>query len=102
MVTDHGTRLAFVAGKWSSKNRTNWTGGTATDHARACKCHGTLVVPEWPSAIFWPMLSKSKGVFAEFVVGSMHLSLSKGRRGATLFKGDMPNTNVLALRIEFK
>ena len=46
-------------------------------------------------------------MFAEFVVGSMYLSLSKelivkGRRGAVLFKGDMPNTNVLALRIEFK
>ena len=23
-------------------------------HAQACKCNGTLVVPEWPSASCWP------------------------------------------------
>ena len=30
MANDHGTRLAFLAEKWSGENRTNQTGGAAT------------------------------------------------------------------------
>ena len=64
------------------------------------------MVLAWPSAIFWTMLCKSKGVFAEFVVGSMYLPLSKKLivrvcSRVTLFRGEMLNTNVLALRIKF-
>ena len=30
MVSDHGTRLAFVTENWSGETRTNLTGGAAT------------------------------------------------------------------------
>ena len=39
MVSDHGTRLAFVAEKWSGENLTNRTGGAAT--AKALKVNYT-------------------------------------------------------------
>ena len=63
-------------------------------------------MPEWPSAVFWPLLCDNESSFAEFVVGSMYLPLShglieKGKAGADLFKDGIPNTNVLALRLDF-
>ena len=75
-------------------------------HARRCACVGTLVVPEWPSAVFWPLLCTVGGVFAQFVVDFMYLPLSpglltRGKRGACLFKDGLPNTNVMALRLDF-
>ena len=75
-------------------------------HAQACRCVGSLVVPEWPSAAFWPLLCVSEWEFQSFVVDAMYLPLSdslivRGKAGATLFKNGWPNTNMLALRIEF-
>ena len=65
---------------------------------------GTLVVPRWPSAPFWPMLFPDGQIPAPFVIGvqvlhqSAHLVVP-GRSGSCLFKGD-PNTHLLALRLE--
>ena len=76
-------------------------------HAEACKCVGTIVVPEWTSACFWPLLLNEDGIeFASFVSDWMYLPLSpnlfiKGKRGSCLFKDNLPNTNVLALRLSF-
>ena len=75
-------------------------------HARVCKCKGTLIVPEWPSAVFWPLISPDGQKFADFVVAYDYLPsipnlFIKGKRGACLFKGEVPNSNVLALRIDF-
>ena len=36
-------------------------------HARKCKAQGTLVVPEWPSAPFWPILFPEESKSAPFV-----------------------------------
>ena len=74
-------------------------------HARACGCSGTLIVPEWPSAMFWPLLYAGHG-YRPFVVGVRYLPLDAnlvvpGKRGGCLFKGVVPNTNVLALRVDF-
>ena len=65
-----------------------------------------LVVPEWPSAVFWPLLCKGEGIFVQFVFDFMHLPLStelivKGKHGSCLFKDGVPNTNMLALRLDF-
>ena len=74
-------------------------------HAEACKCVGTLVVPEWPSAPFWPFLCCGR-TFSVFVTGIIYLPLMDdlfipSKSGSILFNGTMPNTNVLALRIDF-
>ena len=75
-------------------------------HAQACRCIGSLVVPEWPSAAFWPLLCISEKEFRGFVVDTMYLPLSaelivRGKAGANLFKNGLPNTNMLALRVDF-
>ena len=36
-------------------------------HAMYCKCVGTLIVPEWPSAAFWPLILNSHGSLVHFV-----------------------------------
>ena len=71
-------------------------------HAQVCAAEGTLIVPCWPSAIFWPLLCMAEGQFAPFVVGVYDLPLVEssflpGPSGGTLFKGQVPNTRVLAL-----
>lgn len=37
-------------------------------HAESCRASGTLVVPYWESAPYWPMLRKKNGDFRNFVV----------------------------------
>ncbi len=74
-------------------------------HACACECTGTLIVPEWPSAWFWPLLYEGHS-YRRFVVGVRCLPLMEslvvpGKRGGSLFKSGVPNTNVLALRVDF-
>ena len=75
-------------------------------HAMYCKCVGTLIVPEWPSAAFWPLISDSHGSLVDFVKDYLLLPLSpglfvKGKRGACLFKDGIPTSNVLAVRVDF-
>lgn len=75
-------------------------------HAKSCAAQGTLVVPLWPSAPFWPLLCPDGKNFAAFVVDWMSLPLMeglflRGKSGAALFNGSMPNTEVLAVRIDF-
>ena len=35
---------------------------------RACRAVGTLIVPEWLSAFFWPLLKPRPSRFASFAV----------------------------------
>ena len=74
-------------------------------HAQACSTMGTLVIPCWPSAPFWPMLYPD-GQAAKFVVGVFELPQSNvlflpGKSGRVLFNGEVPNTKVFALRCDF-
>ena len=75
-------------------------------HAQVCAAVGTLVVPCWPSAPFWPILCPNESQFAEFVVGVYELPhinslFLPGLSGAVLFGGTEPNTKVYALRCMF-
>ena len=38
-----------------------------------CSGHGTLIVPQWPSAYFWPFLHDSSSQFKSFVKGVFEL-----------------------------
>ena len=72
-------------------------------HALNTAACGTLVVPSWPSAPFWPMLFPSLGTVASFVAGVKVLAKSElvvipGKSGSNLFNGP-PNTDMLALKI---
>ena len=75
-------------------------------HAERCRAQGTLVVPWWESAPFWSLLRTGANGWAPFVADWVALPLSEqliqqGRSGSALFKGKFPNTDVIALRIEF-
>ena len=73
-------------------------------HARICLAQGTLIVFLWPSAPYWPILCPN-GQFAPFFAGCVNLPRREGlflpgRSGAVLFGGDVPNTEVLAVRLD--
>ena len=74
-------------------------------HARACNSFGTLIVPEWESAPFWPLLCPDGQSFAAFVQSTSAVILPNhgelivpGRSGQSL---PVEYCNVLALRISF-
>ena len=78
-------------------------------HAQVCRAKGTMIVPQWPSAHFWPLLcpyNTSMSSFAPFIcelrelprIASLFLP---GLSGSTLFNGNIPNTKVFALRCDF-
>ena len=74
-------------------------------HAQNTKASGTLIIPQWLSSPFWPLLFPDGLTPADFVVGVIVLPNSDtlflpGQSGANLFKG-LPNTPVLALRLVF-
>ena len=74
-------------------------------HARICLVQGTLTVPLWPSAPYWPILCPNDQ-FAPFIVDCVSLPQREGlflpgRSGAVLFGGHVPNTEVLAIRLDF-
>ena len=75
-------------------------------HAQETEACGTLLVPKWPSAPFWPMLfnkegkSRLLGLQATEEIDKSQVVICPGRSGCMLFKGE-PNTNLLAIRLEF-
>ena len=75
-------------------------------HASKCSASATLLVPQWPSAPFWPMLFPNGIDPANFVsdyvvIHKSEVVVHPGRLGSSLFKG-APNTNFLALRLNFE
>ena len=74
-------------------------------HAKRTRAQGTLIVPSWCSAPFWPILYPDGQNPASFIQKIKQLPRRDGlflpqRSGAVLFKG-VPNTDVLALYINF-
>ncbi|XP_071945794.1 uncharacterized protein [Antedon mediterranea] len=57
---------------WACEN--NWVFPSAfivlkaVQHMRECKSYGTVIVPEWPSAPFWPALSPTLGFLRTYLV----------------------------------
>ena len=74
-------------------------------HAEVTKAEGTLVVPQWVSAPFWPLLFPDGKKAATFIKQVVELPRQKdlflpGQTGLNIFNGT-PNTTVLALRLSF-
>ena len=75
-------------------------------HAQLTKALGTLIIPQWVSAPFWPLLFPDGSHPAKFVTGIQELPrvetlFVSGRLGCNLFKG-VPNTPVIAMRLNFQ
>ncbi|XP_065915901.1 uncharacterized protein [Dysidea avara] len=74
-------------------------------HASITKAKGTLVIPKWVSAPFWPLIFPNGTNPAQFVKEVRELPkveglFVEGRSGCNLFKG-VPNTPVIALRLKW-
>ena len=82
-------------------------------HLMSCSGRGTLIIPEWPSAHFWPFLREGSSRFSSFVaevfvlpaVGDLLLEgpgqqqIYKSR--PSVFRG-CPKFRMLALRLDFR
>ena len=76
----------------------------ALKHAKACKARGTLVVPMWKSAVFWPLLCPDGVHLASFIhawyVQPVYEGLFRaGRSGGNL--GDSLTENSVLLLTYF-
>lgn len=74
-------------------------------HAEVTRAKGTLVIPQWVSAPYWPLIFPGSISLAGFVKGIRELPkmeglFIQGNSGCNLFKG-VPNTPVLALRLSW-
>ena len=66
---------------------------------------GTLVVPFWPSATWWPLLLKDSSNFQDFVVACLDipiysLTFLPGSADSDLFGNGFPSCRILALRLQ--
>ena len=106
-----------LAQDWSSEN--NWICPPVSlivdsvRHLMSCSGRGTLIIPEWPSAHFWPFLRDGSSRFSSFVtevfvlpaVGDLLLEgpgqkqIYKSR--PSVFRG-CPKFRMLALRLDFR
>lgn len=101
---------------WSQEN--NWLCPPVTSvvqcvrYLESCHGSGTLIIPEWPSTVFWPFLHCSAKSFQPFVKHVLPLPQIKDlliegpgqsamyKRKQSVFVG-CPNFRMLALRLEF-
>ena len=67
-------------------------------------CTGTLVVPNWPSAPFWPLIVNNDGQYKSFVIANYMFSVKDGivpGRGNNGIFADINSTfDVLALQLD--
>ena len=74
-------------------------------HMSNCKAQGTLIIPLWYSAPFWPMICGEYNVFREFVLDCMDLlpyknAFCPGNCGSIFGNQDL-TFRMLALRVDF-
>ena len=77
-----------------------------SSHYKTCSVVGTLVVPQWVSEPYWPLLFPDGSHPARFVkevivLPSWEPLILPGQSGSSLFNG-MPNAEVWALYLDFQ
>ena len=97
---------------WSGEN--NWCHapfkliGQVVNHMRSCGATGTILVPMWKKAAWWPLLRSEDGEhWADDVVDGIHIGHSRGWNGGqgaiVAAKGgsleDIPKADLWALRL---
>ena len=91
---------------WRGKN--NWLSPPVKDiistikHLELCKGHGTLLIPCWPSAIWWPLIYPDGKCIAGFVKGMLVLDpfYTSYSDNSTVFRG-FQRFKTLALKVDF-
>ncbi len=86
---------------------------SAVRHMMKCRAVGTVIVPQWPSAAFWPVLSPSIGSFRGYLVTHVVLPsiadlciAGRGqsivyKQGKRVFEGAL-SFKLIALRYDFR
>ena len=96
------------ASDWAGEN--NWFVppiyciGELLKHVQVCSAKGTLVVPEWPSAPFWPLLFSKHSQFSSLVTHCVRINDSEGvfvqgRNRESIFGSSKFQNAVLCLRL---
>ena len=67
---------------------------------------GTLLLPRWPSAVWWPLLVNTDGSWKAFIMDSMAFPpyqgiFLAGSAASNIFTSDIPSFPILALRVCF-
>ena len=77
--------------------------GDTLQHAKICKCRAVLLIPEWKSAYFWPLLTPNGEKFYPYVVDYRVLDpyYINGCRNDSVFTG-FTNFRSLALLLNFQ
>ena len=75
------------------------------EHFKSCKCVGALVVPYWPSAIFWPCIINEERSFRNYILDFLYVAEGKrvfvhGANKKCIFGSDKFSSPVLFLRID--
>jgi hypothetical protein len=75
-------------------------------HMRAGKESGTLLIPYWPSAPWWPLLISKDNSWKSFVKSSLNLPTYNGifipgSAASNIFTAGVPPFQLRALRVEF-
>ena len=73
-------------------------------HCLACKAKGTLVVPKWISASYWPLLFKNNGLCQHYITDMLEFKDARniyvhGSNKNSLFGSDRFTGSVLVVRI---
>ena len=74
-------------------------------HFLYCQSRGVLVVPFWPSSLFWPYLIQEDGAFKSFVVDILFVQngsdvFVQGVNKETCFASSSFSTPVLFLKLD--
>jgi len=74
-------------------------------HAITCKAKATLVVPYWPSAVFWPYIIEWDGCFRPFIIDCFYTLAGNevfrhGNNTNSVFGSEQFNSPVLFLRLD--
>ena len=75
-------------------------------HMSSCHEYGTLIAPEWPSAVWWPLLVDRSGTWKSFIKDCLRIEpyqgiFLSGSAVSTIFTSGIPSFAVLALKICF-
>ena len=67
---------------------------------------GTLLVPQWPSAVWWPLLVEMTGSWRAFVTDSIVIQpyegiFLSGAEASSIFTAGIPSFHIIALRLCF-
>ena len=75
-------------------------------HMLAYEQHGTLIIPYWPSAPWWPLLVTRQGTWNWFVTDCLNISpyegiFITGSLSSNIFTAGVPPFELRALRLQF-